>query len=125
MAVATTQPAPSLPSTSRPDDLLAGLLSDLEQLDVHAGVLTDYLAGEPDVRVQAWRDGGDVLVELLWCGADTPAANRLDAVRVRGEQRQVWRGPRCRCFPADAVRFLSALLLLDDRRLGQHYLLLG
>lgn len=108
-----------------PEPRLAGLLADLDQLGVHGRVDTGRIAGEEDVRVRAWRDGGTVTAELLWCCPGQPAPAHLDAVRVHGRHRQVWRSRHGRCQPAECARFLADLLLLDNDTLRERYQALG
>lgn len=107
------------------DDRLTALLADLAQLDLQARVLTLLLAGEEDVRLQAWRDGGRMTVELLWSSPDFPLPSQVAAVRVCREQREIWRSPVSGYLPADIVRFLCDLLVLDDRVLYRRYRLIG
>lgn len=125
MTLAPVRPIPPRRSTVEPDARLADLLADLGRLELHGRVLLERVAGEQDVRLQAWRDSGAVTVELLWCGPDAPRPTRLDAVRADGDEREVWRSPHGRCRTADVVRFLYDLLLLDGDVLDRRYLRLG
>lgn len=106
---------------------LTDLLGDLGRLGLHARTLTDSVAGEPDVRLHAWRDDDEVTVELLWRspGAPAPAPARPEAVRVAGDARTVWRCGHGRCTSADMVRFVCDLLLLDEDALSQRHRRLG
>ena len=107
------------------DQRLAALLADLGALGLHGRVLTEWITDEQDVRLQAWRDGSGVTVELLWCRDDAPPPAHLDVVRIAGEKRQVWRSPNNRCLTVQVVRFLYDLLLLEEDTLSKRYQLLG
>jgi hypothetical protein len=104
---------------------LAEMLADLGQLGVHGQVVTQRIADEQDVRLRAWRDTGEVTVELLWCCADEPPPRHPAAVRIVDEERTVWCGMHDRCAPAELVRLLCDLLLLDEDGLARHYRRLG
>ena len=83
-----------------------GLLADVQVVPV---------CGEPDVRLVACREDGDVTVELLASLAAGPAVDRWDAVQVRGDDRRVWQGPG-HDAPAWAVgAFVEALLAGADQ----------
>lgn len=125
MTLAPACPSPDHRSPRASDSRLAGLLADLDQLDLHARVVTERIAGEPDVRLQVWRDTSTTTVELLWCTPDAAWPARLDAVRVVGEEREVWRCSHGRRQAADVVRFLVDLLLRDNGALECRYLPLG
>lgn len=91
-----------------------GLRADLQAVSV---------CGEPDVRLVVCREGADVAVEVLAALAGERPAGRWQAVRVRGEDRQVWLGPPHDARPGEVARFVEALLdpHADDvryRRLG-------
>lgn len=105
--------------------VLAGVLRDIAALGLHARVFTSRVAGEPDVRVRAWRDGSSATAELLWPGPDETAPSQLYAVRIQDDVRAVWHSPHGRCVEADMVRFLCDLLLLDAPALHRHYRRLG
>lgn len=125
MTLAPVRPVPALPRPDSRDRVLPDLLTDLASLGLHARVRTDWVAGDPDVRVQAWRADGGATVELLWASPDAAKPRQVDAVRIQGEDRAVWRSPHGRCADADIVRFLCDLLLLDAAALEDRYLLLG
>jgi hypothetical protein len=116
----------SVPSESDSSSaVLAAVVVDLAALGLHARVLTEWVAGEPDVRLQVWQDEGTATGELL-CpapGGKWPA--HLDAVRIRDDDREVWRIPHTCCAAADIVRFLCDLLLVDPPALRQRYSMLG
>jgi hypothetical protein len=78
-----------------------GLLADVQVVPV---------CGEPDVRLVACREPGEVTVELLAAVAVDPAPSPWDAVQVRGEDRRVWQGPRHDAPVPDVVSFVEALL---------------
>jgi hypothetical protein len=78
-----------------------GMLADVQILSV---------CGDPDVRLIACRDGAAVTVELLASLAPERPADRWHAVRVRGEDRQVWCGPPHDAPTTEVVRFVEALL---------------
>ena len=65
------------------------------------------VCGEPDVRLVVCRESQDVAVEVL---ASERPADRWQAVRVRGEDRQVWLGPPHDAPPGEVVTFVEALL---------------
>lgn len=112
-------------STRQPDPYLAHLLQELAQLQLHGRVLITDIAGEDDVRLQAWWDSGHRAVELLWCGPGDALPERLEAVRLIGDERSVWRSPGSPGCPATVVRFVRDLLLLDDVPLLLRYQWLG
>lgn len=107
------------------DRRLVALLAEFCRLQLHGRVLTESIAGEDDIRLQVWQDAGAITVELLWCGPDEPPPAGLKAVRILGEQRQVWCSPNAHCTPAEMVRFVSDLLLCDHAALRRRYLCLG
>lgn len=99
------------------------VLSDaLREHDLLADVQVLFFCGEPDVRLVACREG-DVAVELLAAPAGSPTPERWHAVRVRGEERQVWEGPRRGERPSEVVCFVEALLAGGAALVG--YSLLG
>lgn len=112
-------------STWQSAPYVAGLLRDLGRLQLHGRVLTADVGGEDDVRLQAWCDSGHRTVEILWCGPDEALPTRLDAVRVVGDERNVWRSPDGPGYPAKVVRFVRDLLLLEDAALLRRYQRLG
>lgn len=99
----TYSPLPLEPSVQVLSDALRehNLLADVQVL---------FFGGEPDVRLVACRDG-DVTVELLAVPADTPTSDRWHAVRVQGDERQVWEGPRRGAPPGEVVCFVEVLLV--------------
>src|SRR5690348_17599034 len=99
-------------STRQPDPYLADLLQELARLQLHGRVLITDIAGEDDVRLQAWWDSGHRAVELLWCGPGKALPRRLEAVRLIGDERRVWRSTGSPGCPAMVVRFVRDLLLL-------------
>jgi hypothetical protein len=70
------------------------------------------------VRLVACRDGADVTVELLGSLAADRPADRWQAVRVRGEDRQVWCGPPHDAPATEVVGFVEALLVLGADHLA-------
>jgi len=76
---------------------------------LRADVQVLTLCGDPDVRLVACQDRADVVVELLAELPEESPAEHWHAVRVDGQDRQVWRGPR-RDAPTDqVVRFVAEL----------------
>lgn len=124
----TAAPA-RLPAIRRPparvDHRLAVLLADLHHLGLHARVLMDATADDPDVRLCAWADDRQTCVELLWCCPQAPPPAQPMAVRIVGDQRAVWRNTGALCRPAAIVRFLCDLILLDEDALAHHYIMVG
>ena len=107
------------------DRRLVALLAEFCRLQLHARVVTDSIAGDDDIRLQVWRDPGDVIVELLWCGPQDPPPATPTAVRVQGRYRQVWGSPGDGCTSTELVRFVSDLLRCDHVTLRRRYQLLG
>ena len=107
------------------DRRLVALLAEFCRLQLHARVVTDSIAGDDDIRLQVWRDPGDITVELLWCGPEDPPPAKPTAVRIQGRHRQVWCSPGASCTSAELVRFASDLLRCDHVTLRRRYLLLG
>ena len=112
-------------SRRQPDPYLADLLQELAQLQLHGRVLITDIAGEDDVRLQAWWDSGHRAAELLWCSSGKALPGRLEAVRLIGGERSVWRSAGSPGCPATVVRFVRDLLLLDDAPLLRRYQRLG
>lgn len=120
---------PLLPrSPRRPvlrDLRLVALLAEFCRLQLRGRVVTESIGGEEDIRLQIWRDGTEIAVELLWCGPTDPPPATLKAVRIQGEQRQVWCTPGAADGAAGTVRFVSDLVLCEEAVLRRRYLLLG
>lgn len=119
---------PQSTSVGRPvlrDHRLVALLAELCRLQLHGRVVTETVAGKQDIRLQVWQGTGELTVELLWCAEQDPAPTRLEAVRVRGLERQTWCNPGARCTPVETVRFLADLLLCDESALPRRYRRLG
>jgi hypothetical protein len=119
------RPVSTDPEAHSSDPFLAALLSDIAELGLHARVRTEWVAGEPDVRVEIRRDGGAAVVELLGAGPDATSPPHVDAVRIQDGERAVWQGCHIRWAAPDLVRFLCDLLLLDVAALHRRYRLLG
>lgn len=121
--------APAPPRSPRTsvlhDRRLVALLAELCRLQLHGRVLTETIAGEDDIRLQVWQEPGTITVELLWCRPEEPPPVGLKAVRVHGQQRQVWCNSSAHCTPAEMVRFVSDLLLCDQAALRRRYPCLG
>jgi hypothetical protein len=100
---------PTLPSLSV-DPSIQELSRVLRAHDLHADLQMLSVCGEPDIRLVACRDGDEVAVELLAWPADCPGPDHWNAVRVQGEDRQVWRGPLHDAPPGEVVRFVEVLL---------------
>lgn len=107
------------------DRRLVALLAEFCRLQLRGRVVTESIAGEEDIRLQIWRDPAEITVELLWCGPIDPPPASLTAVRIQGEQRQVWCCPGADSTPAETVRFVSDLLLCEHAVLRRRYLLVG
>lgn len=114
-------------SRGQADPRLVTVAEDLDTLQIQTAVVTATICGEKDVRVRVWRDDAEVMVELLWCCPDEPWPAQLNAVRILGDFRfrTVWRHPSARQRPAQVVRFLADLLLLDDEALSLRYDMVG
>jgi hypothetical protein len=75
-----------------------------------ADVRVTFVCGEPDVRLLVCRGGADLYVELLASLACEPAPTHWHAVRVRGDSREVWQGPRYGSSPIEVVNFVDTML---------------
>lgn len=125
MSRAPAVSSPILAESDRGDPRLAALLTDLDQLRFRCRVLTEWIGGDADHRLQVWREPGEVTVELLWCGPGDPAPTGLHAVRICGQRREVWCSPGSRGTVAETVRFIADLLVCDENALPHHYVRLG
>ena len=92
------------------DPALPRLVHALRGHDLVADVRILSVCGEPDVRLVSCRRDGDVVVELLAVFAVEPPDDRWHAVQVRGDDRQVWQGPKHDASPGEIVDFVEALL---------------
>ena len=90
-----------------------------------AEVCVTFICGEPDVRVLVRRTGADLHVELLAWLACEPAPAHWHAVRVRGNSRAVWQGPRYGSCPLEVVGFVDTMLSGCPERADGRYILLG
>jgi hypothetical protein len=84
------------------------------------------VAGDTDVRLLAVSPHSAVAVELLCPCPDTPDdAGPWAAVRIREEERVVWRGPHRNCTAETLARFIDDLLGRPDEEPPQRYQLCG
>ena len=90
-----------------------------------ADVRVTFVCGEPDVRVLVCRNGADLHVELLASLACEPAPAHWHAVRVRGNSRAVWQGPRYGSCPIEVASFVDTMLSGCPERADGRYSLLG
>jgi hypothetical protein len=90
-----------------------------------AEVRVTFVCGEPDVRVLVCRNGADLHVELLASLASEPAPAHWHAVRVRGNSRTVWQGPRYGSCPMEVVGFVDTMLSECPERGDGRYSRLG
>lgn len=117
----TTAAAPrvALGCPSEPGTDLAPMIARLRGRGLTCSILRIRVAGELDVRLQASRPGTTVTVELLG-----PVAAGWAAVRVDGDDRQVWRGAAT--LNAELLAdFVADLLACPEAALEQRYLRLG
>ena len=100
---------------------LAPLIAGLRGRGLTCSILRIRVAGELDVRLRAGRPQTPVSVEVLG-----PAAGGRGwaAVRVHGDDRQVWLGP-LPLNPALLADFVADLLECTEATLEQRYLRLG
>jgi hypothetical protein len=108
--------APTLPL----DPAVLVLFRALREHQLLADVQVLSVCGEPDVRLVACREGGDVAVELLASPAGDPAPDRWHAVQVHGEDRRVWEGPAHDAPRGEVIHFLQTLLAGGTPRLPCH-----
>jgi hypothetical protein len=97
-------------ATPATDPALPRLVHALRAHGLLAEVRILSVCGEPDVRLVSCREDGEVVVELLAAFAVELPGDRWSAVRVRGEDRQVWQGPPHDAPPGEVVAFVEALL---------------
>ena len=92
------------------DPAVQALSRALREDHLLADVQIMSVCGEPDVRLVTCRQGGDIAVELLVSPVGSPGTDRWHAVQVRGEDRQVWRGPPRDASAREVVVFMEELL---------------
>jgi len=97
------------------DPALPVLVRVLRARDLDADVRLLSVCGELDVRLVTRRADVGVVVELLASLAVEPLPDRWHAVRVRGEDRQVWQGPPHDAPPEEVAAFVEALLTCNGR----------
>jgi hypothetical protein len=105
------------------DPAVVALARTLRERALVADVQVLSLCGEPDVRLVACQEGGDVTVELLASPPPERPADRWHAVQVRGQERQVWRGPAYDAPTTEVASFVQALLAAGASR--ERYVRLG
>ena len=110
-------------SSHRVDPAVAALARALRERGLRADLQVVSVCGEPDIRLVICGEGGDVVVELLASPAGSPTPGCWHAVRVLGEDRQVWQGPPHDAPPGAVLAFVEELLA--DRSPHVHYALLG
>lgn len=88
-----------------------------------ASSLTGFrVMGDTDVRLLAVSPGSAASVEVLCPCPDEPDdAGPWAAVRIREEERTVWRGPDRSCTVEALVRFVDDLARRPDAELAQRY----
>ena len=82
--------------------------------------------GDTDVRLLAGSPASTVSVEVLCPCPDSPDdAGPWAAVRIREDDRTVWRGPDRDCTVETLVRFVDDLVRSPDAELAQRYQFCG
>lgn len=125
MSLDLDAPPPTPGEPGRGDQRLAALLRDLGPLHVTGEMVTERIGDDEDHRLLLRRAPGEVIVELLWCDPTEPAPAHVDAVRVCGERREVWRSPDGGRTRAGLARLVVDLLVCDKDALRHHYTSLG